>query len=54
MTELWICTDCGDEIDFDVRREHLKDEHGVTYALAAEVCPHCGEQACKRAMVVQG
>lgn len=35
MTELWHCTDCGDEIDFDARREHMKDEHGVTHTIPA-------------------
>lgn len=54
MTELWTCTDCPAEIDFDARREHMHDEHGVSYALADEVCPHCGEQACDRAKALEG
>jgi rubrerythrin len=53
MTEVWICTDCESEVDFDARREHLQDEHGVQHALAAEVCPHCGETACERATVLE-
>lgn len=53
MAELWTCTDCGQEIDFDTRREHLRDEHGVQYALADEVCPHCGDESCARARALE-
>lgn len=53
VTEIWHCTDCGDEVDFDARREHLKVEHGVKHALADEVCPHCGEQPCERAKALE-
>lgn len=34
MTEIYACTDCGAEIDFDARAEHMKTEHGVSYGLA--------------------
>ena len=52
MTEFWTCTDCDAEVDFDARGEHLQAEHGIAHALAAEVCPHCGEAACERATVL--
>jgi hypothetical protein len=54
MTELWNCPDCPAEIDFDARREHLRDEHGVQYAQADEVCQRCGETACDRAQALAG
>lgn len=54
MTEIYACTDCGAEVDFDARAEHMRTEHGVNYGLAAEVCPHCGEMACERVKALEG
>lgn len=41
----------------DLRRARAlleEAEHGIAYVLAPEVCPHCGEQACKRAKALEG
>ena len=45
---LWICADCDTEVDFGQRREHMRDEHGITYTILEPVCD-CGEMPCKRA-----
>lgn len=43
MTEIWHCTDCPAEVDFDARREHMKTEHGVAFFMAW-TCPGCHDR----------
>jgi hypothetical protein len=52
MTELYTCTDCGAEIDFDMRSEHMQAEHGVHYAIPVPHAPDC--QQCERAKALEG
>jgi hypothetical protein len=68
MTELYTCTDCEAEVDFDDRREHLRTEHGVNYVLddravwhpplqpmGTTVCPDCTDtEPCERAKALEG
>ncbi len=47
------CTDCGAEIKADEMAAHMKDEHGVAYAIPEATCC-CDDKPCARAAALEG
>lgn len=49
----WICTDCEAEVHENDRREHMREEHGVTYAVPSRFCTACRQAPCERAELLE-